>query len=487
MARYRRHILATLGALISLPISAPPVRAQTVVDVLVDSRSPGQAIPTDWSGVSMEMQTLLPDQNGQYYLRAGNERLLATFRQLGIHSLRVGGNTADNPLVKVPAGPDIDSLFAFARAAGLKVIYTLRLRGSGDPQADVATAKYVIDHYRDDVVCFEIGNEPNVYTRDYAQYHDLVARFVAAITARAVAPDARFCGPNTTPGKTEWARQFAVDFGRSTHVSLITQHAYPGGNARKVVDVSAARDSMLSRAWVRGYERFFNDFGPVAAEHHLPYRIEETNSFYNGGLQNASDTHAAALWGLDYMYWWATHGAAGINFHTGDHVAAADESAPCRYALFWTATDGYEVHPLGYAAKAFDLGSHGRMLPVRVQSPENQNISAYAVLASDSSVYVTIINKETGHDPQATSQPVIRVAAGPTYTNGQAIRLASTSLAATSDETLGGAPIRDDASWAGRWTRLRPPAGQRFFVALPAASAVIVHLTTSRAKEPSSR
>jgi hypothetical protein len=118
-------------------------------------------------------------------------------------------------------------------------------------------------------------------------------------------------------------------FAGSGRLALITQHAYPGGNARKVTDVAAARDTMLSRVWVRGYEKFYGDFGPTAAEHHVPYRIEETNSFYNSGRQNVSDTHAAALWALDYLYWWATHGAAGLNFHTGDHVAAADESTPC--------------------------------------------------------------------------------------------------------------------------------------------------------------
>jgi hypothetical protein len=102
-------------------------------------------------------------------------------------------------------------VLAGSLAPGVKVIYTLRLRGNTNPRDDAATAKYVMTHYDRYVVCSEIGNEPNVYAKAYPAYHDLMARFVDAITAADVAPGARFCGPNTTPGKTEWARQLAID------------------------------------------------------------------------------------------------------------------------------------------------------------------------------------------------------------------------------------------------------------------------------------
>ncbi len=467
----RRAAFVLAGSLGALA----PVGAGAQVTLTIDAGAPGGPIPADFSGISMEMQTLLPDKYGRYYFRAGNQPLLAMFRQLGIHNLRVGGNTADNPAVAVPAGANIDSLFAFARAAGIKVIYTLRLRGNTDPGDDAVTARYVMAHYSSDVVCFEIGNEPNRYAKTYPAYHDLMARFVDAITAAEVAPGARFCGPNTTPDKTEWARQLAIAFASSGHLALITQHAYPGGNARKVTDVVAARDTMLSRAWVRAYEKFYSGFGPTAAEQHVPYRIEETNSFYNGGRQNVSDTHAAALWALDYMYWWATHGAAGLNFHTGDYVAAADESTPCRYALFWTASDGYEAHPIAYGVKAFDLGSHGRILPVRIESASDSDLTAYATLASDGSIYLTIINKE--HDrAKGTSGVTVAVRAGKPYTSAVSIRLTNIDLAATSGETLGRSAIRDDGSWSGRWSTVRRTAPGSFSVALPPGSAAVVHL-----------
>ncbi len=131
-----------------------------------------------------------------------------------------------------------------------------------------------------------------------------------------------------------------------------------------MTDAAAARDKMLSRDWVKGYEKFYAKFVPAAEANKLPYRLEEANSFFNGGAKDVSDTFASALWALDYMYWWALHGAGGINFHTGDNVAAGEKSTACKYAAFLTVPDGYAAHPIAYGMKAFDLGSHGRIAPV---------------------------------------------------------------------------------------------------------------------------
>jgi hypothetical protein len=46
------------------------------------------------------------------------------------------------------------------------------------------------------------------------------------------------------------------------------------------------------------------------------------------------------------MYWWATHEAAGLNFHTGDRVSMNNDYQAPRYATFVTAPDGFDIHPL---------------------------------------------------------------------------------------------------------------------------------------------
>ena len=74
---------------------------------------------------------MLPDGKGVHYFRPGNMPLVALFHTLGVKSLRIGGNSVDAPAIPVPSEADVASLFEFAQAAGVKVIYSVRLQ-NGD-------------------------------------------------------------------------------------------------------------------------------------------------------------------------------------------------------------------------------------------------------------------------------------------------------------------------------------------------------------------
>ena len=91
-------------------------------------------------------------------------------------------------------------------------------------------------------------------------------------------------------------------------MKFISQHDYPGGDARKVTDPAAARDKILSPAMDEHYAKFAENFVPAVASNGLACRLEEANSFYDGGATEVSDTFAAALWALNYQWWWAAHG-----------------------------------------------------------------------------------------------------------------------------------------------------------------------------------
>src|SRR5579864_9771253 len=116
--------------------------AQVPVNIVFDLQHPGAEIPADFVGLSFEMQRVLPDTNGSHFFSPENKPLIATFKTLGIKSLRVGGNTADRPSLPVPDTADVDQLFGFAKAADVKVIYTLRLN-HGDPAAAAEMANYI--------------------------------------------------------------------------------------------------------------------------------------------------------------------------------------------------------------------------------------------------------------------------------------------------------------------------------------------------------
>ena len=398
------------------------------------------------------------------------------FRTLGIKSLRVGGNTAERETVPIPAKADIDHLFAFAKAAGVKVIYTLRLKGA-DPQADADLARYILERYRSELSCFTLGNEPEKMAKDFPAYRDEFLRFLAVITAPTNAPDARFCGPSTTHKNAAWAGQFARDFGRDRRVALVTQHEYPARSGTNVASVAAASDKLLSPALLKTYQAFHDQFVPAAQSNGIPYRLEEANSFSNGGAAGVSDAFAAALWGLDYLYWWAAHGAEGVNFHTGGYVPGTRPRAPMKYAVFWNSGEGFSARPLAYAVKAFDLTAAGRLVPARLSADASAiNLRTYAVLAQDKTLCLVLINKE--HGP-SRSDAELTLVPSKGYARAEVMLLTApgNDVEAKSGTTLGGAVINDDGSWTGAWTPLAAPSAKGGFgLKLPAATAAIVKL-----------
>src|SRR5580704_11029479 len=136
--------------------------ASPSVTITFDPQHPGAGIAPDFSGLSFEMSLLLPNEDGVRYFRPGNLPLINLFHTLGIKNLRIGGNTSDRDVKRLPEEADLDSLFEFAKAAGVKVIYCLRLH-NGDPQADAVTAKYIMSRYAAQLECFSIGQEPSAY------------------------------------------------------------------------------------------------------------------------------------------------------------------------------------------------------------------------------------------------------------------------------------------------------------------------------------
>jgi Glycosyl hydrolase family 79 C-terminal beta domain len=494
--------------------------ANTPVTLHLDMEHPGALIGPEFTGLSYEAASILPGDravsegipsggDGPRYFRPENHALITLFHTLGIKSLRIGGNTSDRNALHLPELADLDSLFGFAKAAEVKVIYCLRLH-DGDPALDAATAKYILDHYAGLVDAISIGQEPSAYpvqevdTRPpalpplevpslaarspsepmggavekfpYTRYRDEWKLFAEKIVAAA--PEIKFAGPSVH-NNPDWARRFIDDFGRDHHVALLTEHLYPGGAAGKLPSAQVGRDRMLSGEFFQVYQTLYDGFAPAARAADLPYRLEEVNSYFNGGASGASDTFAAALWGLEFMYWWAAHEAAGLNFHTGDRVSMNNEYQAPRYATFVTGPDGFDIRPLAYAFKVFDLGAHGRIIPVVLESTTSVNVSAFATLAAENNASVTIINKEHGDGAHDTSVTI----AMPKWNKRTKVEMISLQAphgdaAATTGITLGGASIEKGGSWNGVWQSL-PSSGRRgeLQINVPAASAVVVRFS----------
>lgn len=454
-------VLAALGACgdnLHVAADAPSPDAAPVPRIAItpDPSAAGRAIPDDFLGVSYETSTLLPDAAGNHYFRADNAPLLAMFATLGLESLRLGGNEAESgPL---PSDADIDDALAFVTAAHVDLLYTLRM-ATFDPSGAAATAKYILASGTPGLRCFSLGNE-GIGISSYDIYKSDAQAYITAIGD----PTARFCAPDMFGA--DWPSRFAHDFAATGQVSAADIHAYFGGNGQQF-DAAHAREAMLSASLLATYASTQQAIAQGVAGTGVPFRLSETNSYYNGGCPGASDAFASALWGLDYLHWWAAHDADGVNFHTGDHVSGATTT----YSLFKTAADGYAVHPLGYAVKAFALGGRGRVVPVAIDDPSTTNLTAYAVLAPSGELDVTVINKT--HDQEARAAP-IAIATSASHAEAYLLQDGG-DVAATTGMTLGGAPIDDDGAWAGAPVPL-PIAGGRAELELAPASAAIVRL-----------
>jgi len=155
-----------------MPSSAGPHTAARPgahpVTVTIDAGHPGPVVPDDFAGLSFERGPLNPGNAGVSgnLFSPVNNSLITLFRNLGLGSLRIGGGTVDQ-LIPAGTGSDgltgIDNLFAFAAAAGVKVIYSLRLLSpAADPIGDLKAvhaqaAGHIWRHYQQNVASFAIG------------------------------------------------------------------------------------------------------------------------------------------------------------------------------------------------------------------------------------------------------------------------------------------------------------------------------------------
>lgn len=473
-----------LTGLVTVLMSFNAVNATEAAVVSVMTTKPGAKIPADALGLSYETSLMLPSTNGVRYFRPDNKPLVQMFRTLGIKSLRIGGNSVDAASIAIPGEADIRSLFEFAKAAGVKVIYSVRLE-DGDPQSAAAIAKFIRQHYAKTLDSFAIGNEPKGYYKDTNVF---LAKWSAIRDAMvAVWPDARFCGPDDNPS-VPWCKLMVHHFGAPTGPLVqITQHSYSFGCSYKnpgekdvtklvPVDVSTAREKMLAPDACKIYQKIYDGIQVSIGVAPISFRMTEVNSYWFSGLQGASDSYASALWGLDYTHWWTMRGADGLNFHTGDRTGGAI-NLPCRYAVFVTSTNGYEARPLAYGLKLFSIGGQGRVLPVVVEGETNQNLVAYATLADKTTVNVTLINKAFG--PITTNTEVrIEFASSLAGKEAKALYLTARNgdiAAGSSAVALGGASILPDGTWRGEWTSL-PVASPTNCLSLtmpPACAAVV--------------
>lgn len=474
-------------------------RSQDTLRITINDQTAGTAIADDYVGLSYETRMLTPDSAGKHYFSPANAILIRMFRQLGVKSLRIGGNSVDVKGGPVPTLEDIDQLFRFAREAGVKVIYSVRLQ-DGDAASAARIAGHIWQHYAPQLDYFAIGNEPSYY-KDYE--HQLKPRYADILSAMLkVAPGARFCAPDDNPNPSLCAKLMR-DFGPAAGgpLRLVSIHSYPAGcSYRNPFKIKALDDLipfdakdrcryLLSDSLTREYSKIYRQMEPVISRY--PFRLSETNSLWYSGLNGASNAFAAALWGVDYMFQWARRGNRGMNFHTGDRVGG--QSMPAYYAAF-VSNDrhGFDVYPLSYALKAFAIGGQGKKMIGATLKGDGRGIAAYATKDLYGFVYLTIINRN--HRAPGTPSTTVKVglddASLPLYSaECMTLTCPGGDFYARSGLRLGQEPITEEGNWNGKWEKTDIRGGA-VRVEVADASVVILKLcvgncyTVESSREP---
>jgi len=445
-------------------LPAQPIPAGQIAPATVSiSATEVGTMPAQFVGLSYEK-----DKLSQPVFAGSNANLIGLFKRLGSGLLRIGGNSVDKTTWN-PTGPgqtsgqvappDVDALAAFLTAADWPVLYGVNLAQS-TPEAAGSEVAYAAKSIGSNLFGIEIGNEVDLYaghyfpsTWDFSDYLTLWQSFAAAILAQT--PGVPLTGP-VIAYNTTWFSSFAQAEGKA--VALLSAHYYrangqdPSSNIQLLISYP---DTNL--------QKYLTELKAPANAAGVPFRIAETNSFYNGGAPNVSDSYASALWVIDHLFTIALGGSVGANLHGGGNGNGYTPIAD---------NDGVvvEARPEYYGALLCTLAGQGNLLETSITAA-SLNTSAYTVQNSATQLSAIIVNKDMTQNlqfmatcPGSVQSATMQVLTGP-------------ALSATSGVTIQGAGMDPDGSFSPQESYGLAVSGDTFSGYVPAASAALVVVT----------
>ncbi len=465
------RLAGLLGAVaLAVFVVARPAGASTVSSTQFPQITIGNAVgpvPESFLGLSIETMEI-----PLYETRlAAFTRLLGRLRPPHDEApivLRLGGESADtsfwgsdpfahvapayqqyNPYVLTPAW--MAGVASLVRAANLKVILDLNLAAHSPQMAAEVAAAAERDLPRGSIAAFDIGNEPDEYTRGFVgftraakngwgswaftfgapDYVSLFTQYVAAI--RPAFPQAEFAGPDVTSQSPTWVDTLLFS-PAGGDVSLATAHDYAPYRG-------CARPGTRKYPLAADYLRESNSTGMARAERYnvaaavarqLPLRLTEVGLSVCGGVAGQSDTFATALWAPDVLFSLVKAGVAGVNIH----IRA---NGYLNTALNYTPT-GIYPEPMFYGLALFarTLGPGAQLMQVhRYGIPSD--VKVWAVMLPNGALHVLFINKSD--EPTAVGLPAY------SRRPATAQRLLASSITANETVTLAGQRLSDYGYW----------------------------------------
>jgi hypothetical protein len=480
-----------------------PAPAPAAASVRVLTRGPATPVPASYLGLSTEYWTLPIWEQRMPVL----ERVLAQLHASGDGPfiLRIGGDSADHAFWEPPGqnAPDwayevtpswLAGVARLVRETGGKVILDLNLVTATPHIAAQWAAAAVSALPAGSLIGFEVGNEPDIYTR--TGWMSLVkgagaadvslplsitaARYTHEFLAYAqalerVAPGVPLLGPALANpiAHSSWIRAL-LD---TPHPGLaaITVHRYPySACAFAGTPAFPTVGRVLSPAASSGLaHRLITDVR-LAHSAGLGLRLTELNSVTCGGRAGVSDTFATALWAPDALFNLMHAGVDGVNVHVREYTINA---------AFALTRHGVLAHPLFYGLALFarTLGPAARLVPVSVRAPGSTGLVAWAVRTGRSGLHVLLIDKGQTGVAVALHVPASRAAV--------VQRLLAPSVLSRGRVTLAGQTLSAQGRWRGPRVEsaVLPLARDLYRIVLPAGSAALVWVPLNPPAPPVTR
>lgn len=448
---------AATAALAQLPAKLVSQADGSEIALSVDFTKRLATMPLDFTGLSYESAQLgHPD-----FFSGSNTGLIALFRNLNPRGvLRIGGNTAEyttwssndadatKNLTPYAIGPDagtaaktasiltpiaIRNLCDFiTQAGGWRVIYGLNL-WHGTPEMAAEEAAYVAKTLGDRLICFQIGNEPDMdhapgskqrWTFDY--YWTKWPRFAAAV--KQAVPRARFAGPDIAK-EYSWVTAMAD---RHPELDFLSGHYYaegPPANPRMTLEY------LLHRGADPAKNGEFEAVHQATQTLGRPFRMTECNSCFHGGKPLVSNTLASALWGGDYMLQVAQAGYIGVNFHGGGNGLYTP--------IAGGSSQGFTARPVYYGMMLAQRFAGSTLVDARLSAQdESQNLTAFAAKGARGEK-LAIFNK-------AEAPVMVKLTGKFSGRTASVIWLQGPSIDSLEEVTLGGSQVGKDGSFHPR-------------------------------------
>ena len=453
-------------------------------------------VPRSYLGLSTEYWALSEFEQRP----AVFDRVLSMLRPRGEGPLvlRIGGDSADRtfwdphslplPSWAIALTPAwLQRLSELVQRTHVRLIIDLNLV-TGSPADAAAWAEAALDSLpHGSVVGFEIGNEPDIYSRkdwlarttstglgikrppsdlDVAPLPPTLASdaydadFRAYADALApVAPGVPLLGPALANPvlNARWISSL-IAWGGLGEVSA-HRYAFSGCSKPKshrhptIARLLSARATSGVADGLKGAVRLARRAG-------LRLRLTELNSVDCGGVPGVSNTFATALWAPDALFSLLRAGVDGVNLHVRPNAPNAAFSMNGR---------GLDARPLLYGLLLFArmLGPDAQLLAVRVNSRSSSALSAWAVHVRGGGIRVLLINK--------SSRPLTVTLRLPASAPARIERLLAPSVRSTSGVTLGGQWLGPGGKWLGRpAVETIPSRAGRYELELPRDSAAML-------------